>query len=112
MQHAVVYGVRVPHVEGRVGMAALVTTDSFDLRGLRQHLAHTLPPYARPMFLRLRERAEVTSTWKYAKADLAREGFDPHEIADPLYIDLPGAEIFAPLDTSIHGQIQNGTLRI
>ena len=54
VRHVNVYGVAVPGVEGRVGMAALVAEKELDLAGLRQHLASRLPPYARPLFLRMR----------------------------------------------------------
>jgi fatty-acyl-CoA synthase len=65
-------------------MASLVVDGDFDLDGLPKRLS-ALPPYARPIFLRLAPRIEVTGTFKQRKVDLVREGFDPSNIADPIY---------------------------
>jgi hypothetical protein len=48
-----VYGVRVPGSDGAAGMAAVVVNGALDLPELRAHLARRLPPYARPLFLRI-----------------------------------------------------------
>jgi fatty-acyl-CoA synthase len=113
VRHANVYGVAVPGVDGRVGMAAVVADadGELDLAGLRAHLAAALPGYARPLFLRLRQEVEVTGTLKYAKAELVREGYDPHAIADPLYVELPGSASFVPLDPGLYDRIQAGDIR-
>ena len=71
---ATVYGVAVPGTEGAAGMAALVVDGAFDLAALRSHLARGLPAYARPLFLRIQDRIEVTATFKHKKTDLVREG--------------------------------------
>ena len=111
VRHANVYGVAVPDVEGRVGMAALVATN-LDFGELYQHLGSRLPAYARPMFLRLRAQAEVTGTFKYSKTELAAEGYDPKASTDALYFNLPGAQGFVPLDEKLYDQIQSGSLRL
>src|SRR5580658_6428453 len=67
VKHANVYGVAVPGTEGRAGMAALVSDHVLDLGGLRKHLWQRLPPYACPLFLRIRNEVELTGTFKYAK---------------------------------------------
>ena len=77
VKHANVYGVAIPATEGRAGMATLVTEDELDLAGFRQHLMSRLPPYARPLFLRIRKNMDLTGTFKYSKTDLVRQGFDP-----------------------------------
>ena len=53
--------------------------------GLAQRLEGRLPPYARPVFLRLQPEIEVTGTFKQRKVELVKEGFDPSAIPDPLY---------------------------
>ena len=111
VEHASVYGVAVPHVEGRVGMAALVANDALDLAQLREHLAGALPAYARPAFLRIRSEAALTGTWKYANADMLREGYDPGRVRDPLYLDHPQAQAFVPLDGPLYEQVQSGGVR-
>jgi fatty-acyl-CoA synthase len=81
-----VYGVAVPGMDGRAGMASLVVNGNFRLDRLPVDLQHRLAPYARPIFLRLSPRIDVTGTFKQRKVDLVREGFDPSAIADPLYV--------------------------
>ena len=48
-----VYGVRVPGSEGAAGMAAIVLDGALDWAEFRAHLARRLPPYARPLFVRI-----------------------------------------------------------
>jgi len=110
--HANVYGVAVPGTEGRVGMAALVADDELDLAGFRKHLASRLPPYARPLFLRIRKEVEVTGTFKYSKTELVRQGYDPIASADALYFDLLESEAFVQLDKELYDRIQSGGIRL
>jgi len=84
IREANVYGVSVPGLDGRAGMAALVVDGDFNLEQLPARLK-ALPPYARPIFLRLSPRIEVTGTFKQRKVDLVAAGMDPSAIADPLY---------------------------
>ena len=56
---AVVFGVEIPGQEGRVGMAAILATN-IDLQGLSMHLKAQLPPYARPLFIRLIQDVDRT----------------------------------------------------
>jgi fatty-acyl-CoA synthase len=111
VKHANVYGVTVPGLEGRVGMATLVAVDKLDLAGLHKHLTKRLPTYARPLFLRIRNDAEVTSTFKYSKTELVRQGYDPTECADPLYFDLDESNAFVQLDKNLFDRIQSGKIR-
>ncbi len=109
---ASVYGVAVPHRDGRAGMAALVTGDGFSLPALRVHLASRLPAYARPVFLRLQGAIDSTDTFKHRKAPLVRDGFDPARVADPLYLDDRAASAYVPLDASLHARIADGSFRV
>ena len=109
---AVVYGVAVPGTEGAAGMAALVGNGAIDLAALRKHLAERLPPYARPLFLRIRKDIDVTSTFKHKKSDLAREGFDPTATSDALYFDDQERQAYVPLDAALHARIVTGGIRL
>jgi len=109
VQHANVYGVAVPGVEGRVGMATLVTDRELDLTGFRKHLSSRLPAYARPAFLRIREQVDLTGTFKYSKTELVREGYDPLACGDLLYFD--NADEFIPLEKELFERIQSGEFR-
>lgn len=112
IRHANVYGVAVPGVEGRVGMAALVAKHELDLAGLHQHLVHRLPSYARPSFLRIRAGADLTGTFKYTTTELARQGYSPDTVVDPLYFDLAESHAFVPLDRNLYDRIQTGQIRL
>jgi fatty-acyl-CoA synthase len=109
---AVVYGVAVPGTEGAAGMAALVGSGDLDLAGLRRHLAQRLPPYARPLFLRIKTNIDVTSTFKHKKSDLARESFDPAATSDTLYFDDQERQAYVSLDAALHARIATGGIRL
>jgi fatty-acyl-CoA synthase len=108
--HANVYGVAVPGIEGRVGMATLVTDRDLDLSGFHNHLASCLPLYARPVFLRIRGQADLTGTFKYSKTELLRQGYNPDACTGSLYFD--SAEEFVPLDKDLYQRIQAGEFRL
>ena len=112
VKHANVYGVAVPGTEGRVGMAALVAENELDLNGFRKHLASRLPPYARPLFLRIRDAVDLTGTFKYSKADLVRQGYDPVATQDTLYFDHPESQAFVRLEKALYDRIQSGQIRL
>lgn len=64
MNDATVYGVEIPNIEGRAGMAAIADeNENVDLEQLQHALKEKLPAYARPVFLRLCK--EVDRTGKY-----------------------------------------------
>ncbi len=84
---AVVYGVAISGMEGRAGMAALAITEDFDLAAFRREIEAALPDYARPVFLRLCARIAATASFKPATAELARDGYDPARVTEPLYLD-------------------------
>ena len=77
----------------------------------RLHVAERLPPYARPVFLRLTSGMETTATFKHTKNGLAAEGYDPNHIEDRLYLDHPQRQAFVPLDGTVYDQIQRGLIR-
>jgi fatty-acyl-CoA synthase len=112
VKHANVYGVAVSGIEGRVGMAAVVTEGELNLTELRSHLEGRLPAYARPLFLRITREAETTGTFKYSKTELAQQGYDPAASGDAIYFDLPEAEAFVALDEELYDRIQSGGVRV
>ncbi|MFI5307228.1 MAG: long-chain-acyl-CoA synthetase [Polyangiales bacterium] len=109
-----VYGVKVPHVEGRAGMAALVLAEgrSFDPGEFKAHVDQALPGYARPLFVRLRGAMAVTATFKLKKHDLQREGFDPTASEDALYFRHPERNEYVRLDPELYARINQGNLRL
>ncbi len=112
VEEGVVYGVDVPNTDGRAGMAALVVGQGFDLEALHRHAAASLPPYARPLFVRLLPALEATGTFKPRKQELARQGFDPAQTSDPLYFDDPRVGRYVALDPALHAAIAAGRIRV
>jgi fatty-acyl-CoA synthase len=112
VKHANVYGVTIPSTEGRAGMATVVAENELDFAGFRNHLVNHLPPYARPLFLRMRNEVEVTGTFKYSKTDLVRQGYDPDACQDKLYFDNLESGTFIRLDQELYGRIQTGAIRL
>jgi fatty-acyl-CoA synthase len=108
----VVYGLIVPGTDGRAGTAALVVNAEFDLVAFRAEVALRLPPYARPVFLRILPTLEATGTFKPRKQDLVQAGFDPKRVGDPLYFDDSRAQRYVPLDSALFAAISSGALRI
>lgn len=110
--HAVVYGVKVTAAEGRVGMAALTIAPEMDLDALRAYLNASLPSYAKPAFLRIRQDCDLTGTFKYSKSELVRQGFNPNATSDIIYFDHPGNKALQLLDQKLFDQIESGLIRL
>ena len=98
--------------EGVSAMAAIVAGDGFDLEAFAEHLSQRLPAYAIPLFLRLSERLDATETFKQKKHQLAREGFDPAAVSDPLYFRDPRSFAYRPLDAFGFAGIAKGEIRL
>jgi fatty-acyl-CoA synthase len=112
VKHAIVYGVAISAMEGRAGMAAVTADRELNLSALREGLIKRLPAYARPLFLRVQAEVEVTGTFKYSKADLARQGCNPEITSDVIYFDNPEQGAFQRLDRSLFDRIQRGQIRL
>ena len=96
-----VYGVEVPGADGRAGMAALTLEEGvaeLDTDAFAAYIAHELPAYARPVFLRVQREIDVTGTFKMVKGDLRREAYDLQQIDDPVYVMKPGETTYVRLD--------------
>ena len=109
---AVVYGVAVPGHEGRAGMAAVTVDADFTPGNLRAHLAQELPSYAWPVFLRVVPTISATATFKPLRAALAREGYDPAFVTDPVYVYDKGRGAYLCLDAAVLDEIVTGQARI
>ena len=79
-----VYGVSVPHSDGRAGCAAVVLVDgvkveTLNLEKLASYLLRTLPRYAVPIFIRVVRSLEYTGTMKMQKGKYKAEGVNPEK---------------------------------
>ena len=64
-QDTIVYGVQVPGVEGRAGMAAIVQPEGgIDLSWFLSAIRNQLPSYAMPIFLRMVKELDITGKIK------------------------------------------------
>lgn len=106
---ATVYGVQIPGMEGRAGMAAIVDPDSLlDFKALAEGLDKALPTYARPIFLRIVKELEMTSTFKLKKINLQNEGFNPNKIQDKVYF-RSGNKEYVEITPELYQEIISGS---
>lgn len=85
VQEANVYGVQLPHHDGRAGCAALSLDrdpDEKTLRSLAAHVRSSLPRYAQPLFFRITKTTDgistqITGTNKQQKHLLRQAGVEP-----------------------------------
>jgi fatty-acyl-CoA synthase len=112
IQQAVAYGVKVPGTEGRAGMAALALSAEVDLSG-EEFFRHVerLPAYARPVFLRVVDKVDMTGTFKVRKVELQQQGFDPRASASPLYFRDAGVGRYRVLDEATYERARSGGIR-
>ncbi len=87
VEEAVVFGVPVPGVDGKAGMAAISLREgeTFDADGLARHVRDGLPAYAVPLFVRIVEALEHTSTFKNMRTELRKQSYGETG-DDPLYV--------------------------
>lgn len=87
IEECTVFGVEVPDTGGRAGMVAIKLRDgaTFDGRALADLLHRSLPAYAVPLFVRLVESLETTTTFKSRKVELRNQAYGP-DVGDPLYV--------------------------
>jgi fatty-acyl-CoA synthase len=112
IREANVYGVAVPGMEGRAGMATMVVDGDFDITALPARLKARLAPYAWPIFLRLSPQIAVTATFKQRKVDLVREGFDPSLLSDPIFFLDPARGAYERLTPARYADIAEGRVKL
>ena len=97
IEECAVFGVEIPRTGGRAGMAAVKLREGAEFDG--KALAHTvydqLPAYALPLFLRVVDSMEHTTTFKSRKVDLREQAYGP-DIEDPLYVLAGRDEGYVP----------------
>ncbi len=115
IEQAVVYGVEIPNTDGRAGMAAITLhghVSEFDMAALAKTLTDTLPGYAVPLFIRVREEHEITGTFKNRKVELKQEGFDLSKVQEPLFFLKPDEKNYVPVDNLLYQKIMSGEVRV
>ncbi|XP_038837053.1 long-chain fatty acid transport protein 1-like [Salvelinus namaycush] len=108
-----VYGVAVPDVEGKAGMAAIADpTGTFDCDAFLREVQQALPPYARPVFLRISPQVDTTGTFKIQKIRLQREGYDPRLSTDQIYFLNSRAGRYEAVNEELHSAIVEGRMAL
>ncbi|GBM52094.1 Long-chain fatty acid transport protein 1 [Araneus ventricosus] len=109
----VVFGVEIPNVEGKAGMAVIqVDPKSINLSELYQNISKRLPSYAIPLFLRISQEMEETGTYKLKKVTYRKEGYNPEEISDPLFFLDIKQKTYIPLSKELYSDIVAEKLRL
>ncbi len=113
IEDANVYGVEVKGAEGRTGMAALTLLPerTFDLEAFAGYINQNLAVYALPRMIRLREKADTTSTFKQLKTKLKEDGFNPDIIDDPLFFLDPDTKKYVKMSPELFEKIHSGVIR-
>jgi len=114
LQHCLVYGVKVPYVDGRVGMAAILPEANApppSMRDLYEGLEAQLPSYAQPRFIRLLRSAdaiELTLTFKPKRQQLVADGFE-HAESGEVYLRCERERSFVRMDEAARKGLLDGT---
>ncbi|KKN18872.1 hypothetical protein LCGC14_0951520 [marine sediment metagenome] len=110
-----VYGVKIANTDGRAGMAAVVPDPNIkglNFKELAKIFEEHLAPYAIPIFLRLKSSLSTTHSFKFKKVTLKKEGFNPEEIEDPIYIKVPYKPDYIPLSKKIYERVLNHDFKL
>jgi acyl-CoA synthetase (AMP-forming)/AMP-acid ligase II len=107
----VVYGIQLPNMDGKIGMASLLLKngETLDLEILYQALKGELASYALPYFIKIsNEIHTTTSTLKIQKKHLSKQGIEKYnETEHFILID----EKYEMLDQTIYNKIKNGEIK-
>ncbi|KAI2789112.1 hypothetical protein POX_e07140 [Penicillium oxalicum] len=116
---AVVYGVKLASYDGQAGAAGITLEDHSSaaeqecMANLYSHLKKRgVPSYAIPRLVRITEKVATGVTFKQAKGDLVKKGWDPRSEwgGDSLYW-LNGTK-YEKLDASSWSQIESGKAKL
>uniref|UniRef100_A0A674DNS5 Long-chain-fatty-acid--CoA ligase n=1 Tax=Salmo trutta TaxID=8032 RepID=A0A674DNS5_SALTR len=100
-------------VEGKAGMAAIADpTGTFDCDAFLREVQQALPPYARPVFLRISPQVDTTGTFKIQKTRLQREGYDPRLSTDQIYFLNSRAGRYEAVNEDLHSAIVEGRMAL
>ncbi|WP_064058068.1 long-chain-acyl-CoA synthetase [Prescottella equi] len=109
IEQSVVYGVAVPGADGKAGMAAVTLRDGHELDGARlaAHLFDRLPSYAVPLFVRVVDSLEATSTFKSRKVELREEAYSSD--VERLYVLAGRRDGYRPAYDGYVREVADGT---
>jgi citronellyl-CoA synthetase len=109
---SIVYGVEIPETNGRAGMVKIIvdaSTSKINLKDFYQYLSAELPSYAVPLFIRIADAAETTSTFKHKKHTLKEEAYDIHKVDENVFALID--KKYIRITKKIFQEINNGKYR-
>ncbi|QUC18993.1 uncharacterized protein UV8b_03234 [Ustilaginoidea virens] len=119
VQEANVYGVQLPHHDGRAGCVAITFDKDPDknvLRSLADHVKAALPGYARPLFLRVLKEvggaAQTTGTNKQQKHALRLAGVKPNNAIIPGDLYWLRGETYVPFRDTEWSDLEVGRVKL
>jgi fatty-acyl-CoA synthase len=109
VEDCTVFGVEVPRTGGRAGMAAVKLRGGaeFDGQSLARAVYDQLPAYALPLFVRVVDSIEQTTTFKSRKVELREQAYGS-DVEDPLYVLAGRDEGYVPYYDEYPGEVAAG----
>lgn len=117
-----VYGVAVPHADGRCGCATIVLREGLmpehlDCSSLGKFVLDKLPRYAVPYFLRVAPKLSYTGTFKIQKGQAKREGVNLDLIEksgskDKVFWMPPGAASYQSYGREEWDSLKSGRIKL
>ena len=109
VEDCTVFGVEVPRTGGRAGMAAVKLRDGaeFDGQSLARAVYEQLPGYALPLFVRVVESIEQTTTFKSRKVELREQAYGP-DVQDPVYVLAGRGDGYVPFYDEYPDEVAEG----
>ena len=121
VEEANVYGVQVPHHDGRAGCAAVILKDGITepspatLRSIAELVRKELPAFAVPIWLRVTKEMHTTGTNKQQKTLFQKEGIDVgavEERGDALYWMDPETKTYERFTSKQLERIEGGGVKL
>ncbi|MGH3723944.1 MAG: long-chain-acyl-CoA synthetase FadD6 [Mycobacterium sp.] len=109
VEESTVFGVEVPGTDGRAGMAAIKLRDGakLDPKALGDAVCQHLPAYALPLFIRIVDSLEHTTTFKSRKVELRNEAYG-EAVSDPMYVLAGRGEGYVPFYAEYPAEVAAG----
>lgn len=109
VEDCTVFGVEVPRTGGRAGMAAVKLRGGaeFDGQSLARAVYDQLPAYALPLFVRVVESIEQTTTFKSRKVELREQAYGS-DVKDQLYVLAGRDEGYVPYYDEYPDEVAEG----
>jgi len=109
-EEVVVYGITLPKVSGKIGMASLVSKTPIDLKDFECEVKKHLPNYSLPYFLILeKDKHTTTSTMKIQKTLLSKKSINEYKTKN-IYV-LTSNE-YKRIDEIVYDIIMNGQMNL